>query len=264
MMTSKNSPFLVDAPIGRHFAQLCRKSKPLAESVSLFIETGLRRGSSVMVIASSDHIKQFMLRLRQNGLEPDSYRPYGQLSLFNANEMLNQYLYHRTLDWEGFRQSVGSALESVLAFGRSETRVYGEMVSMLWQQGHTQASIKLDEYWNELARRHPISVFCGYMMDSHLEESYAHPLHEIGRTHSDIIATHEDERFQIALDMAIKETIGISLGELLNLPHKEALPGEDVLPNGQRAVLWIKRYMPGLSAKVLNLARRLYTEESAT
>ncbi|MCI0527717.1 MAG: MEDS domain-containing protein [Nitrospira sp.] len=255
-MPSQNTAFLIDAPIGSHFAQLYRKSKSLVESVSLFIETGLRRGSSVMVIASPKHTKQFLVRLRRNDLEPESYRTYGQLSLFNVNEILHECMRDGTFDLESFRQSVGSALESVLRFGRSETRVYGETVNILWQLGHTQTAIKLEEYWNDLAQLHPLSIFCGYMMDSHLEESYAHPLHEIGRTHSDFIATDEDKQFQIALDMATKEIIGIPLAEMLSLPDKEALPGEHSLPSGQRAMLWIKRYMPESSAKVLELTRR--------
>ncbi len=257
-MASKDSTFLIDSPIGCHFAQLYRETQSLVESVSLFIEAGLRRGNGAVVIAPFNQIEQFLVHLRRNGLEPEPYRTYGQLCLINADEILNQYMRDRTFDLEGFKQETRNILESVLRFGRSDTRVYGEMVNILWQQGDTQTAIKLEEHWNDLAQLYPLSIFCGYMVDSHLEESYARPLHEIGRTHSDLIATHEDERFQIALDLATKEIIGIPLNEMLNLPDKEALPGEQSLPSGQRAMLWIRRYMPESSAKVLKSARHFY------
>ncbi|HXC61195.1 MAG TPA: hypothetical protein VNV63_00850, partial [Nitrospiria bacterium] len=123
-----------------------------------------------------------------------------------------------------------------------------------------EAAIRLEEYWNELARLYPFSLFCGYMLDSHMKESYAGPLHEIGRTHSDVISTTDDELFRKALDAASKDIFGIPLPEMISLSGQEENPGEHRLPIGQRAMLWIMRHMPSSSGEVLELTRRYYQD----
>ena len=51
-MTSSNSTtLLMDAPAGRHFAQLHKDPHVLADAVGIFVETGLVRGEAVLVVA---------------------------------------------------------------------------------------------------------------------------------------------------------------------------------------------------------------------
>jgi hypothetical protein len=134
------------------------------------------------------------------------------------------------------------------------------MVNILWRDGQQGAAIRLEEYWNELARLYPFSLFCGYMLDSHVKESYNGPIHDIGRTHSDIIATPEDDLFRKALDSASKDIFGIPLARLLSLSGQEDNPGEHRLPSGQRTMLWIMRHLPSSSGKVLEVARHYYQD----
>jgi hypothetical protein len=251
---------LIDAPVGRHFAQLHRDSEALAENVSLFIETGLRRGTSVVAIATTGHTEDFLERLGRSGLDAETFRRSGRLTLLNAEAMLGRFMHGGMPDWADFRKAIGAVLEGAQAFGESSIRAYGEMVNILWNDGHSQAAIRLEEYWNELSRLYPFSLFCGYMLDSQLKESYHGPLHEIGRTHSDVIATPEDELFREALDAASKDVFGVPLAQLLSLSGQEDNPGEHRLPGGQRTMLWIMRHLPSSSSKVLDLARHYYQQ----
>jgi len=193
---SQMNALIIDAPVGRHFAQLHRDSKALIENVTLFIETGLRRGTGVVVIASTENTEKYLERLNRNGLDAETFRRSGRLTLLNAEATLNRFMHGGMPDWTDFRKTVGSVLEGVQAFGESSTRAYGEMVNILWREGHQKAAIRLEEYWNELARLYPFSLFCGYMLDSHIKESYNGPIHDIGRTHSDIIATRKTTCFE--------------------------------------------------------------------
>lgn len=252
------STLLLDAPVGRHFAQLHSDRADLVSSVGLFLKTGLDRGNGVVLVASRSHLDGYLDYLGRNGADPELARRSGQLVVRNAEDTLARIMVGEMPDWGNFRRLIGTMLEEVQAFGRTTTRAYGEMVNVLWREGRPLAAIRLEEYWNELARLYPFSLFCGYMLDSHDPATYRHPLAEIGRTHSDVLATPHDERFREALDHASRDIYGIPLTQLLGMSGHEDGPGERRLPEGQRTMLWIMRHLPETSAAVLRRVRHYY------
>jgi hypothetical protein len=258
------SALLIDAPVGRHFAQLHREAGTLAKAVGLYMETGLRRGNGVVVIATPEHSALFLQHLETAGIAAEEARRTGQLGLFDADELLAEFMRAGMPDWAAFRKVIGSVLDRMQVFGRNATRAYGEMVNVLWRQGNTKAAICLEEYWNELARLYPFSLFCCYTMDSHDSHGYGGPLHDIERTHSDIVTTEEDARFCEALEAASKDVFGLPLSELVVTSPDQASPAHGRLPAGQRAMLWIMENLPHRSATVLELARRHYEHRRAT
>lgn len=253
------SALLIEAPVNRHFAQLHRDPQALTDAVTLYLETGLRRGNGVVVIASPLHIDLFFTRLREEDLDPAVFLKSGQLEVHDAATTLRTFMRKDTPDWEDFRRSLGLVFERVRAFGRGTTRAYGEMVNLLWQEGKQEAAIRLEEYWNELARLYPFSLFCSYMLDVHDEHAYNGPLEDIGRTHSDILGTSDDERFRVALDAASRDVFGVPLSQMVGYArHRDS--GEQRFPSGQRTMLWVKRNLPSASASVLERARRYYQD----
>jgi hypothetical protein len=253
------SALLIEAPVNRHFAQLHRDPQALTDAVTLYLQTGLRRGNPVVVIASPVHTERFLARLREEELDPATFLKSGQLELHDAELTLRKFMYKDTPDWEDFRRAIGSVLERVQAFGRGTTRAYGEMVNVLWQEGRQAAAIRLEEYWNELARLYPFSLFCSYMLDVHHDHTYSGPIEEIGRTHSDMIGTADDERFRVALDAASRDVFGVPLSQMVGFSRHNH-EGERRFPSGQRTMLWVKRNLPSASAAVLERARRYYED----
>lgn len=251
------SALLIEAPVNRHFAQLHRDPRALTDAVTLYLETGLRRGNGVVVIATPPHTERFLARLRESDLHPGKFQKSGQLELHDAELMLRKFMRNDTPDWEDFRKALSAVFERVQAFGRGTTRAYGEMVNVLWQEGKQEAAIRLEEYWNELARLYPFSLFCSYMLDVHHHHAYEGPLEEIGRTHSDILGNAQDERFRLALDAASRDVFGVPLSQMVGF-SRELHDGERRFPSGQRTMLWVKRNLPFASAAVLERARRYY------
>jgi len=253
------SPLLLDAPVNRHFAQLHRDAEALTDAVTLYVQTGLRRGNSVVVIASPVHTDLFFTQLRADDLDPGPFLKSGQLELHDAELTLRKFMRNDMPDWEDFHRAMAAIFERVRAFGRGTTRVYVEMVNLLWQEGKQDAAIRLEEYWNELARLYPFSLFCGFMLDVHHDQAYNGPLEEIGRTHSDILGTADDERFCVALDAASRDVFGVPLSQMVGLSqHRDS--GEHRFPNGQRTMLWVRRNLPSASGAVLERARRYYED----
>jgi hypothetical protein len=156
------------------------------------------------------------------------------------------------------RHTFQTSCDKAQAFGQGAPRAYGEMVNVLWKNGQEAAAIRLEEYWNDLARLYPFSLFCSYMVDCHDEKSYSIPLHEIGRTHSHVLSTDDDDAFRKALEFASRDIFGVPLSQLVNFASLEEEPGENRLPIGQRTMLWIVKNKPESSAAVLERARRYY------
>ena len=151
------------------------------------------------------------------------------------------------------------ALSRLQPSGRS-TRVYSELASALWQSGETAAAIRVEDFWNALAGTYPFSLYCGYTMDTHSEHSYAAPLEELGRTHSDILGTPEDEEFGVALDRASKEIFGISLTQMAGVSKQEETRR---FPSGQRTMLWVKRNLPLSTSQLAERARHYFRDSHA-
>jgi len=266
-MTSPASTLLlVEAPTGRHFAQFHRdtddqdrRRDTLTESALAFVEAGLQRGDSVLVIAGTDHRDRLFDRLAEGKFRPQLLHNPGQLSVLDAGEILAQLVADGLPEWAPFRNALAPVLSRLQPSGRG-TRVYCEMANALWQAGNTSAAIRVEDFWNALAGTYPFSLYCGYTMDTHSEHSYAAPLEELGRTHSDILGTPEDEEFGVALDRASKEIFGISLTQMAGVSKQDETRR---FPSGQRTMLWVKRNLPLSTSQLAERARHYFRDSHA-
>jgi len=257
---------LAEAPPGRHFAQFHRDTKgedrrrdTLTESALAFVEAGLRRGDSVLVIAGADQQARLFERLAAGEFRPQSLRDPGQLSVLDAGQITAQFVAGGLPEWASFRNALAPVLSRLQPSGRC-TRVYSEIASALWQAGNTAAAIRVEDFWNILAGTYPFSLYCGYTMDTQSERSYAAPLEELGRTHSDILGTPEDEEFGVALDRASKEIFGISLTQMAGSSKQEDARR---FPTGQRTMLWVKRNLPLSTSQLAERARHYFRDSHA-
>ncbi len=246
----------LEAPVNRHFALLHADARTLTHAVTEYVQTGLQRGNGVVVIASHALTDLLLTRLREEDVDPGVHLKSGRLELHNAELTLRKFTRNDTPDWKDFRWTMSAIFERVRAFGRGTSRAYDGMVDLLWHEGKQEAAIRIEEYWNALARLYPFSLFCSYRLDLHNDQAYT-GLEEIGRTHSDILGTEDDERFRDALDSASRDVFGVPLSEMVGF-SRDHQDGEKRLPSGQRTMLWVKRNLPSASAAVLERARRYY------
>jgi len=257
------SNLLTDAPTGRHFAQFHRHTEgqdrrrdTLTESALAFVEAGLGRGDSVLVIAEADQRDRLFGRLAEGKFRPQSLRDPGQLTVLDAGQVTAQFVAGGLPEWAPFRSALAPVLSRLHTSGR-DSRVYSEMANALWQAGNTAGAIRIEDFWNALAGTYAFSLYCGYTMDTQSEESYAAPLEELGRTHSDILGTPEDEQFGMALDRASKEMFGIALTQMAGLSRQDEARR---FPSGQRTMLWVKRNLPLSTAQLAERARHYFRD----
>jgi hypothetical protein len=239
---------LAEAAAGRHLAQLHRDPEALIEAAYLFLEGGLRRGNSVVIIATPANTERLKTRVGAGKTDP--------IEFLDAATVLEQCSAKGTPKWAAFRDVLGPVLRRAQTRGPG-TRIYGDLAGMLWQDGSVEAAIRIEELWNSLGKVHAFALYCGYMLDTHSEDSYAGPLEEIGRTHTHIVGTSDDERFATALDRASKEIFGISLSQMSGVTKQEA---ETRFPSAQRTMLWVKRNLPSSTGRLIERARRYFQD----
>ena len=250
------SSTLFEAQPGRHIAQFHHHPETLAQSAFEFLEGGLRRGNSVVVIATPANTERLQARLTQAQFHIHALERSGQIRFLDAAQLLAELMVDGAPDRAKFLTAVRTILDRARIYGRG-TRVYGELAGMLWQDGKPQAAVQIEDLWNEVGRTLPFALYCGYVMNTQCEESYSGPIEELARTHNEIVASADDERFAAALDHAGKELLGISLSEMLVNAKQN---GERRFPTGQRTMLWMKRNLPLSTAQIAERARRYYQQ----
>lgn len=250
---------LVEAPAGRHFAQFHRDIDALTESAFAFLEAGLRYGSSLLIVGPSQRIEQLFDRLASAKFHPKSLTDSGQLAVLDSTPIIEQLGGTREAEWARFRAMLSPVLTRLRPYGRG-TRIYGEVANVLWQAGETDAAIRLEDLWNSLGGAFSFSLFCGFTMDTQCERSYTAPVEELGRTHSDILGTKDDDRFSAALDRASKELFGISLTQMAGVAHQDSTRR---FPSGQRTMLWVKRNLPLSTPQLIERARQYFHDGRA-
>jgi MEDS: MEthanogen/methylotroph, DcmR Sensory domain len=245
---------------GSHFVQFHNNSVSLAKEVAGFVAAGLREEEGVIVIATAEHTTLIMQQLIKDEISAAAAEERGQLRILDADVTLASFMRLTLPDWSRFRDAISAEMSTMRARGFNKIRAYGEMVDILWRKGNSSAAIRLEEYWNDLGQIYNFSLLCAYLLDGLSESSYAGPLNEIGRTHSDVLAGADDERLRRAVDAVSAEIFGTPLSSVLSL--SESLPGEQRLPPGRRTVMWLKRTMPLKVSEILDRVRREIESET--
>ena len=226
------------------------------DSAFEFLEAGLRRGQSVLVIVERDHLDQLLDRLSASKLHSKALTNSGQLGLMDAGKMVDEFLADGLPEWSRFRASLGPVLTRIGPYGRG-TRVYSDLAGLLWRTGRNDAAIRIEELWNQLVESYQFSLYCGFLMDTQAEQEYDAPLEDLGRTHSDILGSPDDEQFGAALDRASKEIFGVSLTQMAGVTRQD---GARRFPNGQRTMLWVTRNLPMSTAQLAEKARQYFRD----
>jgi hypothetical protein len=107
--------------------------------------------------------------------------------------MLGQIVRAGWPDAVRFRDVVGTLLERASAGGRRIV-VFGDMVSLLWTEGNTEAAIRLEELWNEQASKSAFTLCCAYPMAGFSNARHAAPFLKICSQHSHVFSPETSPR----------------------------------------------------------------------
>lgn len=238
----------MDSNVNDHCVQLYQELDRLTDAVAEYIGAGLARGEAVLVIATPAHRAALLGKLDvQSNLEQ------GQLKLLDAEETLACFMTNGMPQWNAFHETVGGRIAE-LRLQYPAVRAYGEMVDMLWQKGEREAAIRLEEYWNELGTLQTFALFCAYRMDPLDSDAYGGPLESVCKLHTRLVPTHDQARFDEAVNAAAAKILDGPLAQILLSLSANHRPVTR-MPAGQATLLWLRHNMPRTAEKVLSELR---------
>jgi hypothetical protein len=113
----------------------------------------------------------------------------GLYRALDARDTLHALMPDGELDPDRFEQVIGTVIKAA-GQGGHPVRAYGEMVSLLWDDGLVNAAVQLEEMWNQLARRHPFSLLCSYPAASVLGDARPGELAAVCHLHGAVAGLH--------------------------------------------------------------------------
>jgi PAS domain S-box-containing protein len=186
----RNSPMpqrVEAAPQSEHIVYFYQESDSLLESLGDFIGSALGAGNAAIIIATKVHLDGLQERLKACGLDTQKASRQGRYVALDASELLSQIMVDGMPDDERFADTVGKAIgrmSAPLKGPRPEIAAFGEMVALLWTEGKVEAAIRLEQLWNELAKKYSFSLRCAYPMAGCHGEKNIQPLVRICAEHS--------------------------------------------------------------------------------
>jgi len=251
------SDFLKGTTSG-HGVQIYAGTDELAESLATYVAAGFEVGEPAVVVATPEHLVAFRERLASVGWERRSIEESGLLTVADAAGTLAAIMEGDEPSANRFEQVVGGLLDRAGSpFPGRATRVFGEMVDLLYHRGLTDAAIRLEELWNGAARTSRFSLLCGYHMDVFDRESQASTLPRVCELHSHVLPARHYARFALSVDRALDEVLGSAeASRIYVLISRQAR--EERLPLAQLILMWVSANRPSLADRILAAARSHY------
>jgi signal transduction histidine kinase len=175
-----------DTAAGAHVVQFYEREAFLLDSLSDYIAAAVSGTGAGIVIATAEHRDGTERRLRAKGLDLRSAASDGRYVALDARDTLDALMVGGWPDPVRFDDTIG-ALVARTRERTARIHAFGEMVALLWAEGHRDAAIRLEELWNELGTRYPFALLCAYPMDAFHDASHAKPFGDLTALHGEVI-----------------------------------------------------------------------------
>lgn len=173
-----------------HVVQFYSEDSFLLDELGRFLGSALEAGDVALVIATKEHRDGLAQRLSARGLDAPRAAAEGRYIVWDAAETLSKFMVEGYPNAAQFaelmggymrqaKQGVGSKARSIAAFG--------EMVALLWNAGKSDAAIRLEHLWNELAKTHVFSLRCAYSIEGFSRGDHRESFLKICESHTDVI-----------------------------------------------------------------------------
>jgi len=168
-----------------HLVQLYEDDDVLLSSLEGFAAAGLAVGDAVVVIATPEHLRALRERLTASDIDVIAAENQDRYIALTAREALSEFMLGAWPDETLFRSFIARTLRRARSGGR-RVRAFGEMVAVLWAEGHNGATVRLEHLWEQLRQEEAFSVFCAYPRTGFTRDA-SESLDEVRATHSRVV-----------------------------------------------------------------------------
>jgi PAS domain S-box-containing protein len=190
----------VDLHAHQHSVQFYNDDAFLLDGLSRFVGSAVGAGDAVIIIATQAHRQELSNRLSIRGLDLARAVEQGRYITLDAADTLAQFMVEGRPDESRFVELIGPLITRAKAAAQNEdgrAALFGEMVALLWAEGHTEAAFRLEQLWNEIALSHTFSLLCAYPLSHFQREEQAEAFRSICNEHSAVIPA---ESYSLAPD----------------------------------------------------------------
>jgi hypothetical protein len=179
-----------------HAVRFYQDGQSLARMVSGFLEEGFSAGLPAVVIATPEHRDAIETALSARQVDVSRLKRSDDLVIVDAERALSTFMVAGMPDPASFKDEIIPLIERACR-GRTGcvVRAYGEMVDVLWKRGETNAAIRLEALWNQLAQTHEFALLCGYSMGHFYKSAAPRELFDL---HTHVWSGEADDRARTA------------------------------------------------------------------
>jgi MEDS: MEthanogen/methylotroph, DcmR Sensory domain len=172
-----------------HEVQFYSNEVVLIDRAVPFVAGALKSGDAAIVIATKSHRDSLVQRLKSEGLDVDAAIKAGMYVEVDAAGALAKIMVHDMPKSARLFKLMGGLIEQAMKAGKKahpRVAVFGEGVSLLWEEGKADAAIRVEQLWNQLALIYEIDTLCAYRMSSTHGEEDDHDFESVCAEHSAI------------------------------------------------------------------------------
>ena len=176
----------------QHGVQFYSQDKFLLQELSEYIGSALRGGDAAVVVATEQHRNALLQWLVAQGVEVGALVEQGRFVAADAKQLLDAFMVDGWPDEQRFQEVLAGIIKrarSCTAGAQRRVAIFGEMVALLWEDGRSDAAIRLEQLWNGLAKSNSFSLFCAYPMSCFDRPDDAALLLKVCNEHSAVIPT---------------------------------------------------------------------------
>lgn len=158
-----SAPAIVPSVPRQHVVEFYETDAGLAGAVARFLAPAIAEPGAAIVVATPAHRAAFEEALTAGGVDVAGAAAAGRYLSIDAAELLSTFMVDGVPDEARFQREVGAVLDAVSAAGHAP-RIYGEMVSLLWEDGDVASAVALEGFWNNLGSTYDLDVLCAYRL----------------------------------------------------------------------------------------------------
>jgi DNA-binding NarL/FixJ family response regulator len=170
-----------------HEAQFYSDDASFLDGFSYFIGAALKAGNAVIVVATESHRDSLLPRLQGLGLDMAAAIGLRRYISLDAADALSTFMVNDLPDPVRFFKVVGDLMLSAARAAKGEhprVAACGECAALLWAQGKSEAAIREEQLWDEIAKTYDVDILCGFPSRSFQSEKDSNIFRRICAEHS--------------------------------------------------------------------------------